>query len=549
MLKRKLTMSVIVMVAAPSAMAERPLYYEACDGYGAPTKSGDGMSVPAGSLFGLISPHGSAGNTRRTTPPLGAAGIVACDKALADPRLLDLHWLRKANLLRARAIHAIAMKDEAAATRDLDAASAALKQPDDPNVRRTMAAGITLARAYLRRSAGDMPGAINMVSPLWADRPLNRRFGFGIRSALGGGDPVVNGEKLLLGLSRIEPRLIAVQYGIAFNRQDWRQTIALADQLPSDERAIDIGISSADEKIQIANNQLHSMKLMTEQRGALAYALIAMGNVDAARASLAETRQRIAAQTPARIPALAAGEKEGGRGRLARNINNALIATASNAEDRLQEWESFVTLRSNISHQEMASRMDSIRRLKTAPGAVVRDLIKTSQILTPSGLAAWPGVADTDDDTANLAALFDALPEAEITSRTPTFKKNDLLSTTGFKSKLGKIPGTVTVEFTSQRGSQLVVEELTLLHAAQLAHDAGKDALVVLKRRDYERILRNSYVPKPMPNGYITQIDVEFVDTKNLPERYKNATWRVLPVAQVMKLLGPAYLEAPATVQ
>ena len=150
---------------APSVAMASPQPFQLCDGYGTPTENGDGMTKEARGLFGLFAPLGSAGNTRRSTPSLGASGMAACDEALADPRLLDKHWLRRASLIRARAMHDLAASNPDQALIDLDRAQAAIRTPDDPYIRRSLGLGIKLVRAFALRSKGDMAGATAILKP------------------------------------------------------------------------------------------------------------------------------------------------------------------------------------------------------------------------------------------------------------------------------------------------------------------------------------------------------------------------------------------------
>ncbi len=74
--RRALVAGALVACAA-QPLSAKTLIYNQCDGYGTPSGDGDGMTKPATQLFGLIGTLGSAGNTRRSTPELGAQGFAA----------------------------------------------------------------------------------------------------------------------------------------------------------------------------------------------------------------------------------------------------------------------------------------------------------------------------------------------------------------------------------------------------------------------------------------------------------------------------------------
>jgi len=106
--------SVAAIAAACSAPAAAGLlvksanpadvHFANCDGYGGPGKKSDGITVGTW-MFGLAT---TAVDQRRGKLQLGAAGIAACDTALADARLVPAFATRRGHLLQAKAAHQIA---------------------------------------------------------------------------------------------------------------------------------------------------------------------------------------------------------------------------------------------------------------------------------------------------------------------------------------------------------------------------------------------------------------------------------------------------------
>jgi hypothetical protein len=421
-----------------------------------------------------------------------------------------------------------------------------------------MKAGIVLVRAYLLRTGGDQEAAAQMLAPLWADRPLSRQFGLGVIAALGDGSPTLAGEPVLQALARLDPRLIAAMYADAFDRRDFGRVIALSNQLASPAVTVDIGTSSAEAKVQVAENDRRILLIAAEQHGALAYSLASLGRDDAAKSTLAEAEANVARLTPKLFDPVAPGGKEGGKARLARSINTALSEAGAAAKARLTAWRDFVSLRQAIDREPVSSWKGRMALIQTPPKGVALDLLAAARARTSAGEGVTPetpaelptGNASATDD---FVPLFTALPHVEIAARIPAFKATSTFNQVvwgnddGFKIKSDSASGTATIDFTGMKSSASVVEELALLRAAMLVRDAGKNGFVIVGRRDYQRSVTTTYNGVPLrtdPSGYTTQLDIEFVDQNAIPDRYRDAPWRVLSTDKVLKLLEPTYLPA-----
>ncbi|NEX92720.1 hypothetical protein [Caulobacter sp. 17J65-9] len=159
-----------VVMAAGAASAKAPDSFNLCDGYDAPTTRGDGVSFEAkmGGLFATYANY----IVRRPVDPK-ASGVAACTAALADPKMKPEYWMRRASLLRARALHQLAGGDRAAALADLDQAYAQAPDPADLYFRRGMGAGIDLVRALVLRLGGDQAGAEALALKVFNERPYS----------------------------------------------------------------------------------------------------------------------------------------------------------------------------------------------------------------------------------------------------------------------------------------------------------------------------------------------------------------------------------------
>jgi hypothetical protein len=111
--------------------------------------------------------------------------------------------------------------------------------------------------------------------------------------------------------------------------------------------------------------------------------------------------------------------------------------------------------------------------------------------------------------------------------------------TDGFRSTANP-DGTVKVEFIGNTPSAPMVQEMTLLRAAELAKAAGKAGFVIVERNDYTRTLQMSRGGIPVSStsqGFKTELTVRFVDPGAEPQRAFDAI-------AVIDALGPLYYEA-----
>jgi len=163
-----------LLVAGGEARAadENRAAFFACDGYDPPTDRSDGVSFE-NNIAGILSTY--ARYTHRAEIAPGAGGVRSCDSALADPRVGPAHWMRKASLLRGRALHNLAAGDAAAALADLDLAEAAAPDRSELHFRRGMGNGIVLLRAYALRTLGRQKEAEALAMQAFAERPYSRQ--------------------------------------------------------------------------------------------------------------------------------------------------------------------------------------------------------------------------------------------------------------------------------------------------------------------------------------------------------------------------------------
>jgi hypothetical protein len=201
------------LIALPSfAWASTP--FPSCDGYAAPNRTADEVTAHVGmGPPGLISallyrPRVNGASPDTKALELGAVGVDACDAALADPALLPTYWLRKVNLLRARAVNDLAAGDFAAALSDVDRAKAAAEDRNDPYYARSLGISLDLIRAYALRKSGRADEAIELAMRTWSQRPYDLQVGWASLAAMGPSAPRADVKRVLMRVAALQPSAI-----------------------------------------------------------------------------------------------------------------------------------------------------------------------------------------------------------------------------------------------------------------------------------------------------------------------------------------------------
>ena len=556
-----------LLASATSVVAQSRSDFEACDGYGSPTGNGDGMTKEATGLFGLIAVLGSSGNTRRSTPDLGAGGIAACDRALADPRLVDKHWLRKASLLRARAIQNLAASKPDQAIADLDRAATATRQPDDPFIKRSMVLGMDVVRGYALAQKGDSEAGRKMVMLAQQQRPYDRSLGLAIMAMLVDDETSGEGLESIQSVARLDPRVIDLVFQMAFERGDFPRAIEIYPQIRPMTRTGDIGVSRAERNVQDFKKDLEVIRFSINRAGQLAYAHAALGQASEAKAAIERGRAALATAIPAVLPPLAVGEKEGSRRQLDRIINGQLVKAGSIGADHLTTWSTLAVLRleaAALPAPDAKARIGQARIPKDGGLGVTLDLTKLLLAKDPADKKIAATLAEFKVARSALSPItesdarlvFNALPHTEIAKRVASFRKSNSAlvgylwgGVSGFKTTPDKAdPARATISFVSAKSSSSVVQEMALLRAADYARERGKSGFVIHDRSDYERTVTTTYYGSALrsdPNGYSSSLEIEMVDLDRLPDRLRSAPWRAIPAAEVIAQLGPIYLATP----
>ena len=540
-------LSAAFLAAAPAAAAKGDFY--TCDGYPAPGKKSDGITTGAW-LFGLASANVDI--RRSEMMRVGSAAFAACEAALADPLLEPRYWLRRANLLQAKALHLIVMEKD-------EEALAVLRQSD------SAAPG---GEALFGESIGFGNRALRAISLFRLNRGDEARAEL---AAIERGRPYANSLRALgrtirlvfekesdayFGLLRQEagydPNLLEIIFraAILYGRFDEAESIygQISDDLPRNHGSYVIQGLEAQGYERIAER--------ADLAGAMAYVLIAQGKAEAGRALIAKTRKDLAA---ASVPPVPTGGRIKGSDR--RDYEQRLKA-ASKGGVHLADWEQAISLRSEaptLGLKEVSERAQGLPR--NAP--VVLDLLRQAKASNEqerqAAAAATAELTRIIDAarrramTVNYAQIAKMLPRPETAGAKPSFKRAGdgiiLDNNQGFYSR--KHPGSeaLTVGYASNLAPPAMVEELAMLAAAMKARQAGKDGFIIESRLLIQRSITSAYGPAAsgVPSGYDVRLRILPVSKAALPAGLEAGKWRVIDAVQVHDRLYPKYTAAATT--
>jgi hypothetical protein len=517
-----------------------------CDGLRAPGSKGDGMERASSDPYGF----------RSSITPNWISQIAACNRALADPLLLPTHSLRKVNLLRARAMGYFGSGEYDKALAEIDAAEiAGASLAGDALYARSMAISLTLIRAAIWSAKDDGVKAAAFARIAGDARPYSNRIQAVVTNILRQHGPeATGGSSPFARLLPLSPDTVFGQFGYLISNGNFGSATKQFPRLKMEFPKIQVGTFFSN-RFSVEEQKL-VQSLISSLDGA--YAFAATGDTARAKAILADTRTKFSeALQPVALP-------------------SGVTPPASRLEDGLKK---FVDQRAMLIEGRIAiAENRSTDALKALVGQAVSvdavgvDLLialraalpEAQRVLSPDPDALKAKLAEQkkQDRKFIVETLQRALPEAETSNRITDYKKSSkpLLSRLllvgkayqpdGFRSKVDAATGTTTVEYIGAEASATVVEELTLLHAADLARKQGKAGLLIVARRDFSRTLTTtrgfSAIPiSSRPVGFKTEMDVQFVDPANLPTALASESDRVLLAEKVYANLAPIYITEP----
>ncbi|HEY0027165.1 MAG TPA: hypothetical protein VGC35_04790 [Allosphingosinicella sp.] len=524
-----------------AALASDKQDFAACDGRAHPGKQSDGMrGEPSRPSYTLALPGRSL-----------SGNISACDRALASPRLLPGQTLRRAHLLRARAAAHLQSGDAAKALADLDLAEAAAGAGarGDRFHKRSMGVSLDLLRAMAHAYEGDGARSAALARAAMAERPYSSQV-----QQLGTEILHVSGPQNGAGARvdwtpamRLDPAAAALALLLEGQAGNFKEVLALRPSVTLDWP------EKAPPAFMLLGGGSEGMKLMQALLVSYqtAYAHAATGGTAQAKAELDEIRSRIRALQPAETPGkVAAGPAAPN---LAVLLEQGLSAKTKQVEARIAVAEgrygdAIATL-VGASLPKDAATVELLQALKSqapakdaalvpeASGFVGDGLAERRQVLARlSGRALITpetprAVVDYEKSRPN---ILGAVVGGAFSLGTSLLGGIDRLD--GFRST-ANADGTTKVAFVGNTPSALLVQEMTLLRAAEVTRAAGKPAFVIVERNDYARSMRTTQGGveiSNVPTGFKSEMNIRFLDAVGQSPR-------ALDALAVIDSLGPLY--------
>lgn len=539
---RNLSGAIVALALAgiPAASANE---FEMCDGYDPPTRRIDGLTN-RDTLWGLATV-----DIRRGNFPLGIAGQQACDRALANPLLVEGFWLRRANLLQAKALHALFEGKH-------DVALEALVQSDalgkaDPLFAASLGLGNRAIRAFVLGDMGRKQDALAELALMEQARPWSasvRRLTFRLRMRL---DAASFMPALRADMPLVPDNAVALFWN-SFILGDYAAAIdyapAVSFDLPKMRGGWQIDGARRDE--------LGAIIRRTELAGAHGFALAMRGRQSDSEAVLkaaADELTELMAPPPDRAP-----------GRPARKSDiedwQQRLPFGRIGSARLAAW------RSGIEIALAAGRRDATEDLKAfdaSPAAklpILPGLLARVKIASPAEgaerdklLAGFRADADTGRQKVvafSVRDLVPLLPRHQTAKMVPVLKPAGdgyFLSDTGLSRARERDTDVWTLRFVHKFAPIQVVEEMVMFGAANTALREGKDSLIILSRRSAELTTHiSSYygMSSTENSGYEAQVRVHFVNAGQLPAAMAGAGWRVISAKSVIDDLAKRYRQS-----
>ncbi len=581
----------LLLAAAVPAHAGDSEDFAGCDGLRKPKAKDDGMRGVA-SLPG----YGFALGGAQTA---AAATMAACTRALTGGKLLPGQTLREAHLLRARAAAKLRLGDSGGAIADLDQADRAIAgRRGELFFDRSMGASFDLLRAIALVQQGEAAAALPLADRAAAARPYAVQVQLAaamIRETARHGDPAV--EPRWEPLVRLDPQTGTQLITLETSLGRYESAAAIARAAPLRPAPLARDEDGADG---IAALGRHGRALLDSTAAGydLAYALAAAGDVPGARAALdavARSYAVLSGGTPGAQPGAAPASTGTGTGTNPPASALASTGAASPASPTAAAQAgagSPVPAEAGPATQAPASALTMVfgprRQLAEARIALAEGRLEDAARLADGPLPASRPAADLrlalmkakgDQATSLVAAsqpdplaarrriigdLAEGVLIANETGKSVidyqrsrpnvlaalvgaafsmgTTLLSGIPKTTGFKETANP-DGTIVVEYTGSTPSAPMVQEMTLLRAAEIARAAGKPGFSIVGRQDYTQFLAQTQYGVTLsrtPTGHKTALTIELLDSTDA------AATRGFEAGGIIDRLGPLYYDAKA---
>lgn len=544
----------LTLAAATTALDNSAANYRddfaVCDGYAAPTRKTDGITK-ATWLWGLAS---QTSDVRRSTSiSLGRDGGAACERALADPMLLPDYWLRRANLLQARALHVFVAGDESLALRLLDESDAVGAAQKTTTFEQSLGLGNLAVRAFVLGKMGDADATRRAAARMTELRSWSATT---LRLA---GALVDRIDSIEVTHQRARDRLKflpdnAGALAIAlFERGEYRDALKVATVIDFEQPKMKGGWYIEGE----ADRDVEIFKARALITGMRAYAASAVGNGLLASQLLASARAELdAADRPPRPgPRGAAPTKSAVREYTRR------LAYISAGRNMIAQWDAAIGFAAKVPTMPTDAVYSEFDKGGFVDLGIMPDILRRMVIADTNEAAerdkmladVLAAVAKQQQMRETLSAgdLAAILPRPETPKMVPVMKPAGdgyFLSDTGLSRARARESDVWTIRFTHPLAAIETVEEMAMMGAAQTALEQKKDGFVILASRSFARTLHVSNTMYSLVlsqydsnEGYEAQMRVRFVDTAALPPELEGMGWRVIKASEVLSSLSSKY--------
>lgn len=500
-------------------ITQQQLNFTRCDGYQAPSRA-DGLTT-ATWLYGLAS---TTADQRRSETELGAAGVAACNAALADPLLKPAFTMRRAHLLQSKAMHLIAQgnfRDAIASLNESDAAGRA-----EPLFNGSLGQGNRALRATALFGLGKSNEAEAALSELERLRPYAvslQILAASVRMQFE--DDRAKQIAILEREAAVLPDARHRLFWLAMMYDDYASALRLAPGVRFDVPRDRIGWTTENGDIE----KYRLIKDKAEFAGALAFAQLASGQGEAAAATIRGIRDAIAdwVRPPPPPPQGQSLRKSEVRDFEARKTSGAAARAA------LAPWESALALHVEAKGKSIAE-IDRLVSDRKPTVFAISSLVASAAAPQPTDTAniqavlkeleASKDAARLKQDKIGFKDLVKLLPRPETPAMQPKMQtegagimRSDL---NGYGVRNNEEPGSFTVRFGTATGSMAMADEAALLAAANHAVKLGNDSFFVDTRQSIQRTTQivGMYGGGPtVPSGYEVRLCVRPMNAAAVP--------------------------------
>ncbi len=537
----------LVLVGCREGISYKPDEWVKCDGLSSPKPSGIGLAnavLYTGSLglLGNQMPEGAKQYFREK----GENGVVACTQVL-ESGVLDneSYWLRHINILKARAIHSLENGDGNAALADLNAIDVvAGNRADDIFYQRSLGLSLLYLKGLSYQEMNKPAKANNAFQKFSERRPYSRNIQF----------------LALMKLS--EGRINAANRVVQLDSNYLHMYVTLMEwELGQETKAADnwayLVSGQFYRKSSFQHTNIRNINDSTLIIGQTDPTTLGRAAISAARVNRMEQANKWIKQAKYNLAGLS--QKKGNRDGILQRLQR--ISSSSN-EDKIKYQEILVKAYGQYFVGDIEGARASLTSAPTnfplwAPLlALVEKLQQNFPLNQRQGIleldvkSKWEELSSQgvsikkDDDFLN--SLFTRLPSLERKSTINSYSsKAWFFKQNGFSEK-ALDDGTHQIEFLGSSSTITVVDEMTLLRAAELAMKASKPGFVIVGLNNYERKIYSTYngmrVSPDRHAGYITKIKVAFIDPLNIPKKWKVHKGRIFDAEKVWHDLAPIYL-------